>query len=250
MEALANISILLVSPKNPGNVGATARAMKNMGLRRLKLVDPCDYLAPESVAFAVGAADLLHGAQTFEDFEQAVSDDRLVIGTTSARGRRVKTQLSTVREAAPRIRDVSERQRVCLVFGPERSGLNESQLARCQQLVTIPSADEFPTLNLAQSVLIVAHEIFSSAGLYRNEEPDLADQASLEEMFAQMEQTLLEIGFLSSGNPDHIMRSIRRFLGRADLSPRDVRIVRGIVRQMEWYVREGHRLDPRRVIKP
>jgi tRNA/rRNA methyltransferase len=250
MEGLADISILLVAPKNSGNVGATARAMKNMGLRHLKLVGPCDPLAPESVAFAVGAVDLLQQARIFDTFEEAVADQQLVFGTTSKRGRKVRTRLFDVHSAGARIRTLGKNQRVCVAFGPERSGLNEAQLARCQYLINIPTAPSFPTLNLAQSVLIVAYEIFSCAGTDPGEHLDLADQSSLDQMFEQVEATLLKIGFLSTANPGHIMRSIRRFLGRADLTPRDVRIVRGIMRQMEWFAREGRHLDPSQVRKP
>lgn len=250
MKGLADISILLITPRNPGNVGAAVRAMKNMGLQRLKLVGPCDPLEPESVAFAVGAADLLRQAEVFETFEEAVADEQLVFGTTSARGRRVRTRMFNVRDAAARIRALSKHQRLCVAFGPERSGLSEAQLARCQYLINIPAAPELPTLNLAQSVLIVAYEIFSCSGDEQDEDLHLANQSSLDRMFAHIEATLLEIGFLSAGNPGHIMRSIRRFLGRADLTPRDVRILRGIMRHTEWYVREGRRLDPDQVRKP
>lgn len=250
MRGLDNISILLVSPRNAGNVGAVARAMKNMGLRHLKLVDPCDPLADESVAFAVSAADLLHEAEIFRSFEDAVAEERVVIGTTSVRGRKPRTRIRSARDAAGRILSLSATQRLCIVFGPERSGLSEAQLARCQYLINIPTAPEFPTLNLAQAVLLVAYEIFCCTDMHPESGSDLADQASLERMYSQIESTLTSIGFLSQANPGHIMRSIRRFLGRAELTPRDVRIVRGIMRQMDWYIRDGRRRDPEQVRKP
>ncbi|MFZ0426507.1 MAG: RNA methyltransferase [Acidobacteriota bacterium] len=250
MKDSDNISILLVSPHSPGNVGATARAMKNMGLRRLRLVDPCDPMAPESLSFAVDAADLLREAEVYETFEGAVADVQLVFGTTSARGRRMRAPLLDVREAGSRIRALAENQRLCVAFGPERSGLTEAQLARCQYLINIPTSPELPTLNLAQAVLIVAYEIFTCTGVEPDPDLGLADQSSLDRMFSHIESTLIRIGFLSTSNPGHIMRSIRRFLARADLTPRDVRILRGIMRQMDWYVRRGRKLDSGRVRKP
>ncbi len=250
MRDLDDISILLVTPKNPGNIGAAARAMKNMGLRRLKLVEPCDPLADESVAFAVGAVDLLQEASVFSSFEEAVSEEHLVLGTTSTRGRRVRARVLSVREAAGRLRSLAAGQRACIVFGPERSGLTEEQLARCGQLIRIPTSPDFPTLNLAQAVLLIAYEIYTCTSGHSESELERADQVCLDQMFTHMESTLREIGFLSVSNPGHIMRSIRRFLGRADLTPRDIRIVRGILRQMDWYVRKGQHLDPEHVRKP
>ncbi len=218
--------------------------MKNMGLRTLKLVQPADPFAKPSRMMAVTAFDVVEGARIFNSMEEAVAEEQIVVGTTSARGRRQRTRVQCVRELAPRLRAAAASQRVCLVFGPERGGLTEPELARCQYLLTIHSADELPTLNLAQSVLLVAYEIHSVVAPSPASAVRLADQRSLDGMFVHVEETLIAIGFLSRGNPGHIMRAIRRFLAKAELTPRDVQIIRGIMSRMQWYLERGHRLDP------
>jgi tRNA/rRNA methyltransferase len=247
---LENISVLLVRPEHAGNIGAAARAMKNMGLRTLKLVQPTDPLGKPSRMMAVTAFDLVERARIFDTVEAAVAEEQIVVGTTSARGRRLRTRIQSLRDLAPRLRAAAESQRVCLVFGPERGGLTEPELARCQYLLTIPSAEALPTLNLAQSVLLVAYEIRNAVAPSQVSAVGLADQRSLDRMFAHVERTLTSIGFLSRQNPGHIMRAIRRFLSKSELTPRDVRIIRGVMSRMDWYVEQGYKLDPDRVRKP
>ena len=248
--ALDNVSVLLVNPLQPGNVGSVARAMKNMGLRKLKLVGDLDLSALECRKMAMHASDILDQARIFEDFEKAVATDQLLVGTTSVRGRRRRTQVHTARAMAEIIREYAASQKVCLVFGPERKGLSEDQLARCQYLVTIPASCEFPTLNLAQSVMIMAYEIYGAEGRGREVSIELASQGEKDAMFRHMEDTLIDIGFLSQGTPGHIMRAIRRFLGKSDLSSKDVQIIRGIMSQVDWYVGSGRSMDPDKVKKP
>jgi TrmH family RNA methyltransferase len=245
-----NICFILVQTLHSGNIGSAARALKNMGLHRLKLVNPCDPANRECQMMAVGANDVVENAPRYSVLEEAVADEHVVIGTTSNRGRRQKTRIYTPREVAPLICQYAESQRVCLVFGPERRGLSEQQLALCRYLVTIPASPLFPTLNLAQAVMLMAYEIFSLSETERTPPPELATEEERSRMFRHMERVLLEIGFLSRSNPGHMMRAIRRILGQADLTERDVRILRGIMSQMEWYVRSGKNLDRKDILKP
>lgn len=224
--------------------------MKNMGLSRLKLVNPRNLYSGECRKMAVSAYDLVEAAEVFDSFEDAVEDEQILIGTSSIRGRKSRTRLHAAREIAPRIHEYAQTQRVCLVFGSERRGLREEHLALCQYTVSIPADPEFPTLNLAQSVLILAYELFTCTDFELNPDLELASQGQREAMFSHMEETLTNVGFLSQSNPGHIMRSIRRFLGKADLTDRDISILRGIMSQMDWYVREGRQRDPERVRKP
>lgn len=249
-ESLKNIHVILVEPYEPGNIGSTARAMANMGFSQLRLVNPGDIHSPECQRMALKAYNLITEASCYSEFDQAVSDLKVLFGTTSSRGRNVKTDIKSVREAVPSIMKYSADQPVGIVFGPERRGLTDAQLARCQYLITIPSSQDFPTLNLAQSVLVTLYEIFSAGETGGSVPEDLATQESRDEMFGHMQRTLISIGFLSQSNPDHIMNSIRRFLGKADLTRRDIQILRGIMSQMDWYVRSGKSLDPSRVKKP
>jgi tRNA/rRNA methyltransferase len=245
-----NISVVLVDTHSGANIGAAARAMKNMGLRRLKLVNPCDYEGQECRALARKAIELVRAAEIYSSLDAALAEENLVIGTTSTRERKEKQPVYTPREVAPEIWEYAQDKRVALVFGPERRGLTEAQLAGCQYLVSIPAHPGFPVLNLAHSVTVMAYEIFNATVADTRSKPELASHQERQQMYAHMEQVLVDIGFLSSQTPDHIMGAIRRFLGRAQLSSRDVQIIRGIMGQMEWYVQQGHRLPPDKVKKP
>lgn len=248
-EIFDHISVVLVDTVQPGNIGSAARAMANMGLSRLKLVNPRGVLSSECLKMAGKAVEIVTEAKVFSSLEEALDDENVVIGTTSSRDRAARQRLYSPREIAPLVLEYGTSQQVALVFGSEKRGLTDDHLARCQYLVTIPAHPVQPVLNLAQAVMVLAYEIYSCR------EPDviptvaLASQQSREEMFAQLERTLLRIGFLSASNPGHIMNSIRRFLGKADLTPRDLQIVRGILSQIEWFAAEGHKLPPDKVRK-
>jgi tRNA/rRNA methyltransferase len=237
-----NISVVLVGTRKGGNIGAVARAMKNMGLERLKLVGPRELITEECQMMAGKAIHLVNSADVYSSLDDAVTRDQLIVGTTSLRKREKSQRIYTPREIAPLIRENAVTQRVALVFGPERRGLSDNQLARCQYLVSIPSNPEHSVLNLAQAVLVLTYEIFINTQVEGEGALDLASDQEREQMFRSMEEVLVKIGFLSSQNPEHIMRSIRRFLGRADLTPRDVKILRGIMSQVQWYEEEGHKL--------
>ncbi len=209
--------------------------MKNMGLQHLKLVSPGEWLNEQCRRMAGKAIELVHSAQIYSSLDEALTGENVVIGTTSARKRKAKQRIHTPREIADLLRKYGNSHRVALVFGPERSGLTDLQLARCQHLVSIPSNPEHPVLNLSQAVLVLAYEILSSGPTKSNGNLQLASDEEREQMFSDMQRVLLDIGFLNPRNPSHIMRSIRRFLGRAELTPRDVQILRGIMTQMDWY---------------
>lgn len=222
--------------QNAGNVGAVARAMLNMGLERLVLVAPeCDPLAAEAERMARDAKPLLKGARVVETLEVALAGCHYAVATTARRGKR-RTGSFAVRQAAPDlILKASKGQRLALVFGPEDRGLSAGHLARCQQVLTIPTAD-FKSLNLAQAVMIVAYELFLAARAEEPvpKEPQRATLGRQEAMFLDLQEALLEIGYLDPQNPEHIMLDLRRVFGRAGLSPREVRILRGMVRQIRW----------------
>jgi tRNA/rRNA methyltransferase len=245
-----NLTVILVEPWEPGNIGAAARAMRNMGLSRLRLVNPREPYSEACRMMAVGAYPLVEGAAVYSTLGEATADQQVLVGTTSARGRRPKAPVRPVREMASGLVALAATQKVGLVFGPERRGLSEEVLARCRYLVTVPTTPAFPVLNLAQSVLIVAYELFLVQAAPAAHPPDLAPEEDRERLFGHLEQTLLRIGFLSSSNPGHIMRSLRRMFARSDLTRREVRILRGILSQMDWFVESGRHLEPQRVRKP
>ncbi|HRV07669.1 MAG TPA: RNA methyltransferase [Acidobacteriota bacterium] len=252
MENLREIFVVLVKPHTPGNIGAAARIVKNFGLGGLRLVGPCRPDAPEAGFLAAGAGDVLAAAGVYPDITKAVADANLVAGTTSSRGRRPKAELYTPKELAAEIVTTAARGRVCLVFGPERTGLTERELTLCTHLVSIPAHSDLPTLNLAQAVAVFAYEIFAAAKttIPKAEEELPVALGELEPLFRGMQETLISVGFLSRSNPEHIMSTLRRILQRAKLTERDVRILRGVFSQIDWFRREGHRLPKERIEKP
>jgi TrmH family RNA methyltransferase len=249
-DSLDRISVVLVKTLQPGNIGSAARAMSNMGLRRLKLVEPREVLSSDCLKMAGHAAELITSAQVFPTLKAALAEENLAVGATSGRDRRARGRIWTPRELARLAREYAQTQKIALVFGSEKRGLSEEDLALCHYLVTIPSDPAYPVLNLAQAVMVLAYEIFNTEQTDLHQQFQLASHQEREQMFEHLERVLTEIGFLSSSNPGHIMRVIRRFLGRSDLTPRDINVVRGILSQIEWFATEGYKLPPERVRKP
>jgi tRNA/rRNA methyltransferase len=236
---MSRIRIVLVRPRTGGNVGSVARAMKNMGLGDLVLVRPRARRSLVSRHMAVHAADILDRARTVSTLAEAVADCALVVGTTARRGP-YRLGAVTPRELAPEIARRARRQRVALVFGPEDHGLANEDLKACHRLIRIPTSAEYTSLNLAQAVLVCAYEIFVAAAKpapVKTKDPDLqlAKSERIAFAFERLEQALLRIGFLPAENPDHIMHSLRRLFGRTGLEEREVRILLGIARQVEWF---------------
>ncbi len=155
-----NVRIVLVGVRHPGNIGSSARAMKTMGLADLALVAPERFPAPEADTMAASAADVLAGARIFATVSEAVADCGLVIGTTS-RPRQHRWHVLEPREAAPEIVAAARAAPVALLFGAERTGLSNEDIEQCQRLLTIPSDDAYPSLNLAMAVQLVAYELLS-----------------------------------------------------------------------------------------
>ncbi len=234
MTDLSNVSIVLVEPQNPGNVGMVCRAMKNMGLTGLRLVNPCRTDHPEALKFAVAARDLLEEAVIFPTLKEALADCPFSVATTRRHGK-YRQEIFTPAEIAGKIGAVKGTGRVALVFGREDSGLTTDEVALCRWQATIPTAGDFGSLNLAQAVLVFAYELFRDEGeTIPRQERMPAPSGELEILYEHMEQTLLRIGFLNPQNPDHIMRTLRRIFARAELDPREVSVLRGMMAQIDW----------------
>jgi len=232
---LDNIFIVLVEPQSPGNIGMACRAMKNMGLSRLRLVKGCDRFHPESLKFAVAAKNLLEQAEEFPDVASALADCTLTVGTTRRHGKYRQEILSPVEVAASLKGQVGPECRAAIVFGREDSGLTTEELSLCRWHATIPSADEYGSLNLAQAVLVFCYEL-GKAGTPPGggRTTPLATSEEMEPFFGQLSSCLLKIGFLNEQNPEHIMRSLRRIFFRAELDNREVNILRGALSQVDW----------------
>jgi len=228
------VSIVLNQTQSAGNIGAVARVMKNMGLRKLILVDPQTALTNEAYQRACGADEILDGCARFGALPEALASFHVVVGTSS---RNVPWIPLAYRpsELAQHLVALGD-QRIALVFGSERTGLTNEQLDHCRLLVTIPTDPRFESMNLSQAVAIMVYELYQrveSQPLGRRME--LAESAELERLFSHLEQCLLAIGFLDKDNPQRIMATLRQVLSRAGLEERDVQILRGILRQWSWY---------------
>ncbi len=235
------IRIVLVRSKNSGNVGSVARAMKNMGLGDLRLVAPRRYRPAAAAAMAVHAVDVLERASRHRSLREAVADCGWVVGTTCRPGP-YRSRTLTPREAAAELLTVGAAHPVALVFGPEDHGLSNEELKVCHELVTIPADSGYPSLNLAQAVLVCVYELFLVRHPFRAPGPALATSERLERLYDQLGRALLRIGFLHGANPDHIMFTLRRVFGRARLDAREASIWLGIARQIEWFAESGREL--------
>lgn len=231
---LTNIRIVLVRPTHPGNVGATARAMKNMSLRSLYLVAPENFPSPQATDRAVGAEDLLQNAILTASLDEALKDCQLVIGT-SARIRRIEWPALDPETCARRLVDGAQHGPVALLFGQERTGLLNAELDRCHFVVTIPADKEYSSLNLACAAQILAYEIYrvahvgTTASAAEAREGTPVSNEDLQRLYRHLEEVLQQIGFLDPHHPRLLMRRLVRLFNRVGLDHNELNILRGIL---------------------
>jgi TrmH family RNA methyltransferase len=235
------VRFVLVEPQSGGNVGAAARALKNLGYSRLDLVRPrCDPFGAEARALAVDAADVLERAGVHGSLDDALEGALTVVGTSARTGkhRRPHRRLDAF---GPELARLAAAGPLAAVFGRERHGLSDAELDRCTHLVHFPSSPDYPSFNLAQSVLLVAYTLRVEAERRAPEPPPdpPADHATREAMFAHLEAALAAIGYLHEDTVVPMMRRLRRLLGRAELTATEAAILRGIARQTLWAARRA-----------
>lgn len=254
LSRLNRVRIVLVGTQHPGNIGSAARAIKTMGLSRLVLVAPERFPDPDAVMMAAGADDVLAGAARYETLAEAIADCRLVIGCT-ARSRRIALEELSPRAAAGRVLAVAEADaEVALVFGRERTGLNNDELQLCHAAAHIPANPEYSSLNLAAAVQVLSYELRMAAlvgpvtgaanvtpasvraaagagGDDAGQDPrdTPATHAQLEGFFGQLDETLHAIDFHKGRAPESAMRKLRRIFLRTELDVREVRLLRGVL---------------------
>jgi len=241
---LDNLCVVLVAPSGALNIGSVARAMANFGLSDLRLVAPqTDHLQDEARKMAVKATPILEQARVCAELADALADCHMAFGTTRRFGK-YRENLLHPDEAARTLLPLLEKGQVALVFGREDRGLKTEELDLCQRLITIPTSERLPSMNLAQSVAVCLYEVASrhSSRTVAESGRKLASVAQLEDLFGHMRQSFFDIGYLDPQNPEHILRAFRRFLGRAALDPREVRILRGMLSQIDWVEAERRRL--------
>lgn len=232
---LSNFKVVLVETSHPGNIGAVARAMKNMRMDQLRLVSPKFFPHADATARASGADDLLRTAAVFDSLPDAIADCQIVLGA-SARDRTISWPSLTARQAAEKWVGVSAEQNIALVFGRENSGLKNHELDLCHYLLRIPCNTEYSSLNLAAAVQVVCYELFVTSGQEVvsqigdfGEEP-LATAEQMEAFYGHLQQTMADIGFLHPERSKSIMRRLRRIFNRTQLDTKELDILRGILR--------------------
>ena len=249
---LQNIRVVLVNTSHPGNIGGVARAMKNMGLSRLVLVEPRQFPSEEAVARASGATDILDSAQVVSCLEEALAGCSLAFGT-SARERRIPWPLIDPRECGvTAVKKADEGAEVALVFGREHAGLTNEELQRCHFHVHIPSDPAFSSLNLAAAVQVLTYEVRMAALasesapvaprqeaiVEEGDQPVTADE--MESFYGHLEKSLVEIGFLDPASPRHLMTRLRRLYGRSEVTRLEMNILRGILTETLKAARGEH----------
>ena len=240
-----SIEFILVGTTHPGNIGAAARAMKNMGITRLSLVSPKEF--PSKTAFyrSKAASDILERAKVYTNLKEAVTEAELVIGT-SVRNRKIPWPIISPREAAKKVIDSSlhRKKKIVVIFGREDRGLTNEELGLCNLHVHIPSSEEYPSLNLAQAVQILAYEIrlaiLSTRGNTEKQVWDvpLAKNSEIEYLIKHFNEVMQEVGFYEENNPRQLLTRVRRFFKRSNLDHMEANIFRGVFAAIQKKLKE------------
>ena len=232
----SHIRIILVGTTHPGNIGSAARAMKVMGLNRMVLVGPKHFPSGEATALASSADDILANATVVETFEQAIAGCRLVVGTT-AHARALPWPTLDLKGAASRVVGEASQHEVAVVFGREKTGLHNAEVERCHYIVTIPTAEEYTSLNLAQAIQLMSYELRLAALDQLDQTPPMETPPidwvpepaeRLEIFFERLEAGLLHVGFLNPAQPKRLMQRLRRLFLRARPDENELNILNGI----------------------
>ena len=233
---LSHIKIVLVETSHPGNIGAVARAMKNMTMSNLRLVSPKIFPSAEATARASGANDILSAAEVYGSLSEAISDCQIVLGA-SARDRTISWPELTARECAEKYaRTGSSKVNVAIVFGRENSGLKNHELDCCHYLLRIPCNADYSSLNLAAAVQVVSYELLVATGhkvestIGDKDEDPLASMTQMELFYEHLQQMITDIGFLHVDKTQSVMRRLRRIFNRIELDTKELDILRGIFR--------------------
>ncbi len=236
-----NIAIILVDTQIPENIGAAARAINNMGMERLILVNPKRVDRERMLkSGTIHSERIIDNIEIFSDLKEAIGGFGYVAGTTARLGTYRPAMTAPV-TLAQKLVDVSQNNEVAILFGPEDKGLSNEHLQYCHTITTIPTSD-FSSLNLAQAVLIICYELFKASIIEAEKPlPRLANSFETEGMYEHLSRVLSKIGYLNPQNPALWMLYVRRFFSRLQLRAREVRLIRGICRQIDWYTDKKHK---------
>ncbi len=245
----SNIFFVLVEPREPGNIGASARAIKNMGFRNLCLVKPPPEMSEEGRWFARNSHDVLDAASVYESFEEAIRDKAVVVGTTRREGRR-RGVILPVEQATERIRDVAGNNKVAILFGREAQGLNNDEVDRCGYLMKIRTSAGQPSLNLSHAVLLVAYElskcddVMCDVRTMGNKKKadnstliqDLKTHEEIVPLYGRISRVLELLEYVPRGDRNlmrNIMVNLQRFMGRTGITEKELNMIQGLCAQIE-----------------
>jgi len=238
---LERIDIVLSRPRIGGNIGAAARAIKNMGLGGLRLVAPESEVLPEARMFAVGAVDVLENARIFSTLEEALSGAGIILGT-SRRVKSSRVRIMTPKEAVSHVLENLGDGRALFVFGPEDTGLTSKELSLCHGIVSIPADDRYPSLNLAQAVMVLAYDLRMAAGcaspVRSFGEPSREEK---DQMLTQVMSVLDMCGFFLWNQEEKVILHMREILAGGVRTSQDARIMRGVFRRIAWALSRGEK---------
>jgi TrmH family RNA methyltransferase len=244
---LANVTVILVEPAVPGNIGSAARAIKTMGLSDLVVLNgPTGYAGhKQALMMGHGAHDILEKSRAVTTWEEATAGLHRLVGTTHRKRRSQFPQMVTARQAASEVAVLSQQHRVGIVFGREETGLTDEELQRCHDIASVPSAAAHPSLNLAQAVMLFSYEVFlASFGEVPTIPIKLATVHEVEMTLQHLSESLAKTGFRPhQGNPDSFLRSLRRVISRAPLEKRDCNVLHRICQQIDYYVSRHERKE-------
>ena len=237
---------MLVETTHPGNIGAVARAMKNMNMYNLRLVAPKLFPNADATSRASGADDVLAKAMVCQTLQEAIADCQLVIGA-SARGRTISWPELTPRACAEKVLIHEPGNNVAIVFGRENSGLKNHELDLCHFLLRIPCNSEYSSLNIAAAVQVVCYELFVTSGIPAQNKirvgdkgiDPLATATQMESFYAHLAEALTDIGFMHPAKSKSIMRRLRRIYNRVQMDSKEVDILRGILRMSQGHKRNN-----------
>ncbi|MFQ5659754.1 MAG: RNA methyltransferase [Gammaproteobacteria bacterium] len=234
-QVIKNIRIILVATTHPGNIGATARAMKTMGVEQLALVAPKVFPGAEATARAAGADDILVSASVYDSLQDAVTDCKLVLAA-SARIRSVSWPILNPEQAVEQIiQHARQGEKVAVVFGRESSGLSNDELELCNAMIRIPANPGFSSLNLASAVQIICYELRrtllnSEINIEKTDvSAPLASSEQMRQLYEHLQQCITDMGYYDPAKPRLLMRRLKRLLNRAQLDINEYNIIRGIL---------------------
>ena len=244
MFDFSQVTVVLVNTSHPGNIGATARAMKNMGLHNLALVQPEQFPSGIAVGRAVSAVDILDDAKVYDCLQDAVADCGLVIGA-SARSRKIPWPMVDPEQCAHKIVKDAQKNKVALVFGREDAGLNNDELQQCHFHVQIPTDANYSSLNLASAVLVICYELHK-AGIASQQLPEVAEDdfwdrekangEQVEHFYRHLEKVMTDLDFHDPDNPRQLMQRMRRLFSRIRIDVMEMNILRGILTNIEYKI--------------